>query len=414
MKRKTIAATALTACLAATSAMGSGYMIPEQSPASIGLAGSYVAAAHGADASFFNPANMNQAPETGAGEIDFTYINLPSITYTDASDQSHNAGSKTEHFFLPQVYAISPALDQDGRLRMGASLTYPAGLSKRWDAPFARATTEEFTLKVIEFTPTVSYAVNDILSVAAGLRTVYAKGVVKSYARLDASYAPLTFLSRDMKGDDTDFGYILAASLRPMKGLIIAATYRSEVNLKLEGDVVLRSDLETYAGGGNVGVPIPEVFDLATAYEFGPATVELVWERTKWSTFDYLDFNYDRDLTTTTLTLASFDRPTEKSWADTDAFRLGVTHRINDRLTATAGIARVEAPVPEHTLGFDLPDATTNLYSLGMAWKLEKMELACGYMYVDMDDRTISNKYINGTFTNHTAHLFSLAARTRF
>ena len=416
MKRKTVAATTLAACLAAANAMGSGYMIPEQSPSSIGLAGAYIAAARGADSSFHNPANMDRAPGSGAGEIDFTYINLPSLDYTDAADPSRNSGSKTEHFFLPQAYAVSPGLGRDGRLRVGASLTYPAGLSKRWDSPFARATTEEFTLRVTEFTPSVSYKFSDLLSMAAGVRTIYAKGVVKSYAQLSSAYAPLTFLSRDMKGDGTDFGYILAATLRPAERLSVAATYRSEVDIKLKGDAVLLSNLPasfggTYTGGGEVNLPIPEVFNLAAAYDLGATTVELVWERTKWSTFEYLDFNYDRDLTATPL--RNFDLPVKKSWSDTDAFRLGITHRINDRLTATIGVARVEAPVPEQTLGFELPDASTNLYSLGTAWKLERMELACGYMYVDMDDRTVTgNDYgINGTFSNHTAHLFSLAAR---
>ena len=58
MKKK-IALLAITGIFTAGSALASGWRIPEQSVNSTALSAAYVANAHGADAAYFNPANMS-------------------------------------------------------------------------------------------------------------------------------------------------------------------------------------------------------------------------------------------------------------------------------------------------------------------------------------------------------------------
>ncbi len=408
MKKTLAAITAVTACLTAANAMASGYRIPEQSMNSTALSGAYVAAAHGADAAYFNPANMSWGKKS-SGELDFTYINLSSIEYRDNTTAGKNGGSRTADFILPQVHAVSPAY---GKAHVGISLIHPAGLSKRWDAGFPRATTEEFTLKVTEFNPSISYAINDMFSMAAGIRAIYTKGVVKSTA-LSPFSAPLTLLSRDMKGDTTEFSYNLALAARPLENLKLAATYRPKVDLDLEGDALLRSNFETYNGSASVSIPLPEVITLAAAYTINKTTVELTWDRTKWSDYRNLDFNYNRDLTSTA-TLGKFDAPIAKNWGDSNAYRLGITHNLNSRITLMAAIARDENPVPEQTLGFELPDSNATLYSIGATYQHGNVRLGASYLYDKKDNRDVNNATINGRFSGAAAHLLTMGAELKF
>ncbi|MGC9350548.1 MAG: OmpP1/FadL family transporter, partial [Sulfurovum sp.] len=105
---------------------------------------------------------------------------------------------------------------------MGVSLTVPGGLTKRWKEQPQKSFAEEFTLKVIELNPSLSYKVADNFSIGGGLRVIYSEGVVKSSGEL----------SRDMEGDTVEFGYNLAMSYKPTSEITLAATYRSNVDLE--------------------------------------------------------------------------------------------------------------------------------------------------------------------------------------
>ncbi|MBE0499699.1 MAG: outer membrane protein transport protein, partial [Campylobacterales bacterium] len=255
--------------LAATTAlMASGYKIPEQSQKGVALSSAYVANAHGADASYYNPANMAFETGNGSFEIDVSYIHLTSTRFegTVAADPTGptSASSKKEHFLIPTFYYVSPAV---GNLRFGLALTSPVGLTKRWEDQPAKASAEEFSLMTYEINPTLAYKVNEKFSVAAGLRVIYSDGTVKSTA-------VAADLTRNVRGDGLDYGYNLALTYKPLKELTLAATYRSKIDLNLEGDATL-SETATggeYTGPASVRIPAPATLNLAAAYTFNEKT----------------------------------------------------------------------------------------------------------------------------------------------
>lgn len=386
-----------------TLALASGYRIPEQSLNSVALSAAYVANTDGADTSYFNPANMSWMDEGWHSHTSLTYINLSSIEYTDNTTPANNGSSRTENFFLPQVHMVSP---EYGDFRVGISLTYPAGLSKRWEQPFPRSTAEEFSLTVYELNPTGSYKINDMISVAGGLRLLYADGTVKSYAASGA-------VTRDMDGDTTEFGYNLALTVKPMDNLSMAVTYRSNVDLDIEGDADINVALPpfSYQGGASVSVPVPAVLTWGVAYTIGKTTVELVYDKTFWGAYSELDFNYD-----STVPFAPFEDPVNKSWSNTDAFRIGLTRQATDKLKIMAGFAYDNNPVPDSTLGFELPDSDAKIYSIGGQYKYsDVMDFGFAYLYDDKDSRTVTNTGgIDGTFTDSVAQLVTISMEYRF
>ena len=451
MKKK-IAVLALTGVFAAGSAFASGYRIPEQSVNSTALSAAYTANAHGADAAYFNPANMSWEKDKTSWlvEADLMYINLPSVDFT-GTNAATNGSSNSADFLIPHFHMVSPAY---GDFRVGLSLTAPGGLSTRRDGQFQRASAEEFTLSVLELNPTISWKASDKFSWAAGLRLIYADGKVSSYANGTALAASLfartgsttiggtgstwDTLSRDLTGDTTEFGYNLAVSIKPTEEWTVAATWRSKVDLDVEGDATLYSTAtsggagipaavaaaynQTYSGSGSVSIPLPEVLSIATSYTINDrTTLEVSWDRTFWSAYDQLDFNYNQTFTggsgipNLPHALNNFDAPKEKNWRDTDAIRFGITQKVNEALTVMVGFALDESPVPNSTMGYELPSGYGKIYSLGGRYAFtDALELGLAYLYTDKADNAVSNSDVSGTFSNMSAHIFAIGLSSKF
>lgn len=390
----------------AVALQASGYKIPEQSLNSTALSAANVAAVKGADASYYNPANMAWMEDGYHFEGSLTYINLPKVKFQGVVP-THSGDSKVEHFIVPSGHFVTKEYYENWRF--GFSMVAPGGLSKRWDEPFAKTFAEEFSLTIIEANPTASYRVNDRFAIGFGLRMLYTDGVVKSDGR-DAGFSPA---ARDLTGDSIDFGYNLALSYRASPDLKLAATYRSNVDLTVDGKARLYAGPTlAYNGGATVEIPLPATLALAGAYTMNKTTIELVYERVFWSEYKNLDFNYDVDLTATPL--AAFDVPTPKNWKDSNTYRIGVTHEYSDKLTLMAGYAYDENPVPDNTIGFELPDSDANIYSVGLRYKISNdMDVGLAYLYSDKQDRTTATA-ATGKFSGSGAHLVTTGITYRF
>ena len=388
--------------VASSVVMASGWRIPEQSMASMATAGAYVAHAKGADASYFNPANMSFNKDKYQLEADLNYIHLGGIKYTDNDDATKNATSKSENFFVPTLFLSSK--EYNG-LRFGANVVVPGGLSKRWDAPYEQAYAKEFTLKIVEFNPVVSYKILPNLSVAGGVRIIYSDGVVKNDLSIRSSGT-----TREMEGEAWEFGYNLALAYKPTKASNISFTYRSNVDIKEEGNAkIYLSGVKTYDGGADVTVPLPAVLSAAISYEFDTkTTLEVEYDRTFWSKYKKLDFNYDG--TIPAILQSSFDDPKTKNWEDSDAIRLSVAQEL-DEYTLMAGFAYDKTPVPSDKVSFELPDSDAYIFSLGAQYKIDDAQtIGFGYLYDTKKDRDVVNAEggVNGKFSNISAHLVSI------
>ncbi|ADW19042.1 membrane protein involved in aromatic hydrocarbon degradation [Desulfobulbus propionicus DSM 2032] len=405
------AAVGLILLTATGSALASGYRIPEQSVNSTARAGSYVAYTPGADAAYYNPANMSWLEDRAYLEADATWIHLNSVAYADSRSSSLNGSSEAENFFMPTFFAVSPDYNN---FRVGFSVTAPAGLSKRWQDPYPRTFAEEFSLKVFEFNPTLSYKFSDRLAVGAGVRAIYVDGKVKSNGIID-HYGSTAI--RDMDGDALEAGYNLAVTARPTEDMNISVTYRSEVDLGIEGHADLNTNVLSgrYSGDTGVEIPLPAILAVAVSYTFfDQLTVELEYDQTYWSDYAYLDFTYPAPFANPVFA-AAFDDAKAKHWSDTNAWRLSVTYDLKNDFILMAGFAIDENPVPEATLGFELPDSDALLYSAGVRYKVNKdMELGVAYLYDDKESRSVNNGTVKGTIDEAGAHLLTFGLTYAF
>lgn len=399
-----------------TQLLAGGYKIPENSINSTALSAAYVANAHGADAAYFNPAAMVFNEEGASMEVDLTYIHLASIDYTDLNSVFPSDSSKKENFLVPSFHYVSPSM---GNARFGLSVVTPAGLSKRWDVT-GKAVAEEFTLKTIEVNPSVAYKFNDQFSAAIGGRVIYTNGDVRSNG------APLGSTAiRDLGGSSYDLGYNLALQFKPTNELALALTYRSKIDLTVEGQAELQAlgGVISYDGDAEVTIPLPAALNLAAAYTFNDrTTVELVYERTYWSAYEELDFDYDPTLHPG---LAGFDAPITKDWSDTDTYRIGITHKLDNAWTLMAGFAYDKTPVPKKYAGFELPDSDAKIYSIGARYQYsDNMNIGFGLLYDTKETLRIhpsdgntgspNPAYNNAKFEDASAILLTMGVQYKF
>lgn len=402
-----------------------GYKIPEQSANALALGAANIAHNQdNADAAYYNPAKMVFMSDSNHIEAALNYIGLSKINYHGKVKGTgpYNLHSQRENFYVPTLHYVSPKLGDNG-VRVGVSITAPGGLSKKWNQQPAKTFAQEFTLEVLEVNPTVAFKINDKLGFGVGFRIVRSSGVIKSDGVVDVqNNVPIT-ASRDMTGDSTDFGYNLALEYKPTSNLEVGLTYRSKVNLTIEGNANLATNFtlvppNTYNGDSGITVPLPASLDIAAAYTFPTkTTLEAVYERTYWSAYKQLDFTYPATLSNPVLSNA-FDLVRPKNWKDTNTFRFGLTQKF-DTFTVMAGLVIDKTPIPEKTVGFELPDTDTTSVSLGGRYKInDKIDVGLSALYSMHDNRTISSSVndngINGEFTDGDVLILSAGLGYKF
>ena len=407
-------ATGCTACLLPLQLMAGGWKIPENSINSTALSAAYVANAHGADATYFNPAAMAFNEEGGSMEVDLTYIHLSATQYTDNSGGGFaDDASDVERFLIPSFHYVSPRM---GKARFGLSVITPAGLAKRWDGT-GKGASQQFSLKTVEINPTAAYMFNDKFSAAIGARMVYSSGKIKN------KIFP-GILERDLDGESVDFGYNLALHFKPTDELALALTYRSEIWMTIDGDATLLGPGLMYSGDAYLGAPIPASLNLAAAYTFNDrTTVELVYERTYWSAYKELDIDYHDPIHPATG--GFWGASVGKGWEDSDTYRIGVTHKLNGIWTLMAGYAYDKTPAQKNTVGFELPDSDAHIFSVGARYQYsDDLNIGLGLLYDKKDKLKLKpsdgntggfgGEYVNAEFKDASAVLLTVGMQYKF
>ncbi|WP_169779405.1 OmpP1/FadL family transporter [Campylobacter curvus] len=384
---RTIALSMLAACSLLNAG---GYKVPEQSADSLGLLASNVAMSFGADAAYFNPANMMFLDGKHHFEGSLGWFHIGELKFKNDNGKSY----KSENFdSLATTFSfVSPEYYENWRF--GLALAVPAAVGMAWEDADTAFTGKRFKLQVVELNPTVAYRINDSLAVAVGARAVYSKGKVASdFGRIGY---------RELEGDSIDYGYNAALSFRPIENLSLAATYRSKVDMTIKGDATgtfngaLRAI--NYSGAAKVQIPLPAQLVLAAGYKISDFTLLLAYERTYWSKFKGYDFEYsNKNAAQTNPPLAGYfnrlmDDPVNRKYSDSNTYRLGVAYDASERLRLMAGFAYDQDVSNAGNTGLELPNTTSRAYSFGVNYKIsEALEVALGYVYQDRHQKRAEN-----------------------
>ena len=413
----------------ASPALPAGFHIREQGAKAMGMANAFAAQADDPSAIFYNPAGLAFQEGTKATlgvtiiqvpETEFegkTWLGDPNVSGTEFSGKQ---SARPDIFFPPNMYFTTSLQSVPVALGVGINSQYP--LAKRWDttSPF-RDDVKEVAIKPLNVNPTVAFRWKT-LGLAFGLNYTYATLWLENspYTTVyDGSGNPVALNVGDLEVEGTGdgWGFNFGLLWRPGPTWSFGLAYRSRIKVEVDdgdADLMVSQKAQDVLGlpshvntDGATELTLPDTWTFAVAWKpTNRITLEFDADRFGWSSYDELKLDFKDES-------VLHDETLPKDWKDVWAFRFGVQYALTDTLDLRAGYAYDNTPVPDSTLGPDLPDSDRHNVTFGLGWHTDRGSVDFAYMAVLFKDRSVSNDHQDGEYKSE-AHLFALNVSYNF
>lgn len=401
--RRVISAVLTTALVMTPSLAGAaGFRLLETDNAGQGMAHAVAASVTDASSVYYNPAAMVEAGEY-ASKAGFQFVD-PKAEY-DGQGTSLETANTT--FAVPSVYFVKGFGDKGLALGLGAFVNFGLGTTWSNNGPFRYVATDT-QLRTTTYNANIAKKFGDIFSIAAGV------DYMTTDVRYDAMYPFAAFEagSHDgyqiMEGSGAGWGYNAAVLVKPTESLKLAVTYRSNIKTTVSGDISLLNFPGTlrpllmangisgddYKSSAEVDIDYPAILVFGVAFKpVEKLTLEADVNYTGWSSYDQLEFKFDKPLSTPGGVAILPSKSTQKKdYENTVAYHVGGAYAYNDNLTLRAGYYFDPTPVPDKTFDPRLPDADRNLVALGFGYKAsDNFTLDVAYSYLWTGSRSVNN-----------------------
>lgn len=341
----------LSICLS-TNVIAGGYRVALQGQKALGMGHTGVAMSDSSEVVFFNPAAMAFL------ENDFDISG--GVTLLDSvikyQNQTANASAETDNpIGTPVSFYVSQR--QDEKYSFGFGLYTPYGNTVEWEKDWAGShLVNNIELKAIYMQPTISYKVSDNLSVGFGPTIV--SGTVEFNRNLSTSLVDASGNRSNVTIKASNImamGFNLGVYASPSKELSVGVSYRSKVDLKARGESADFENVPTSSQGiyfdttFDANLVLPAELTLGISYDLSSDTV-LAFDinRTYWSAYKSLDVKFYNGAGTSL---------NPRNYKDSNIFRIGVQHKMNDELTVRVGGYYDNSPIRD---GYYTPETARN------------------------------------------------------
>ncbi|MEE9327356.1 MAG: outer membrane protein transport protein [Cocleimonas sp.] len=426
-----------------STANSAGFAIIESSASGMGKAfAGAAAAAEDASTVWFNPAGMTYLGKSLNGKSQITqagHIVSVKSKFTDKGSQApaalnatltgKNADDRVTSF-IPNLYYVHPIND---RLHFGVGMNGPFGSKVLYEDDWiGRYQATDTDLLTINVNPSLSWKVNERLSIGGGISAQYVKlkelssaidsvavcrqaalavaAQTNSASLIDfcnATYPNAGQAETDtqstLKGDDVSFGYNLGLLFEPSKLTRIGLSYRSKIKHEVDGNVKFKLDpglLPVIAATGTTRfdnrdikstIELPDSLSFSVAHKVNDKLEllgDVTW--TGWQSFDELRVTETDGVTAVTVV--------PQEWDDVFRFSIGANYKYSDKLTLRTGVAFDEEPIPSAALRTPrIPGNDRTWVSFGAGYKInKKLNLDFGYSHLFLDETPIDNPGENG------------------
>ncbi len=352
-------------------ASAAAFQLWEQNASGLGTAyAGSAAVADNASTIFYNPAGMSELAGyqvsvgvTGVG---------PSYAFRNdgSSLAGNNGGDAGGWHAVPNLYLSGRLTD---KLTLGLGISSPFGLATEYDSGWVgRAQTIKSDVRTINYNPSVSYRLNDKVSLGFGV----------NYQKIDAE---LTNAGGSLKGDDSTWGWNAGALFTLSPAMRVGLSYRSSMKYTLEGTLngatPVRADLE-----------LPDTAILSVWQQVSDR-----WEAmgdlsyTRWNTLKSL--NVISRASGNAIAQAGETFNYDNSWR----IAWGAAYKASEAAKIKFGIAYDRTPVRDTDRSARVPDNSRLWLSLGGQWNAGRQgKVDLGYSYLYLRDPDI-NMTKNGT-----------------
>jgi len=377
--------------------MAGGYQVRLQGhrQTSMGLVG--VSLLGDASNIFYNPAGITQMNTKyslmvgASGIFNKTHFSLENSVYKTEAD---NPMSTPFYFYGAAKF---------DKLAVGIGVYTPYGSTSQWDEDWVgNQLIQKISMRAIYIQPTVSYKINDLLSLGAGFVIVMG-GVELDRAVPYGSTSTAGQVHLD--GNATSYGFNAGVTITPNEKLNIGVDYRSHINMKVEGGdakFTVPASVQGLVPEENkfsAELPLPANLDAGVSYQVNEKLM-LAFELNYvfWGVYDSLSFEFEESGD-----LLNSSNPRE--YSDRMIFRLGGEYVINDKLVVRAGAYYDPTPTNEDYFTPETVSLNTIGITCGITYKPTKnLGIDISYLHLETfeDTRSYTPDYFTGTYNSRT------------
>ncbi len=394
MKAVLLACSGIAALIAATAdANAGGLAVREQSAWGQGASFAGVAAGGSASAMFWNPATITQVPglqsESVLSGIMPYAANSPNVAASSFGPLG-GTGDSGQDALVPAAYytwQIKPDL------WIGMSVNSPFGLSVKEPGAWAGSGYGAYwtNLKTYNATPTVAYRINDWISIGAGVQVQYAQ------TTFGFGYNALLpgNTQAGLNGGGWGYGFTGGITLTPTQYLTVGVGYRSGINQKLNGTLMLPAGAGGTPGSINTSVNLPDIVTGSIRYRFAPQWTALgTVEWSNWSRIGTVNVLQPNGAPATAGgSVVALPFQYQDGWF----FSAGAEYQWNDRLAVRSGIGYERSPVTDQVRMPLVPDNDRIWLSAGATYQYSnKISLDLAYTHVFLKSTSIDISAASG------------------
>ncbi|CAM4222350.1 outer membrane protein transport protein [Vibrio agarivorans] len=390
--KRTLLATSLLSTLGlfSTATTAAGFQLAEYSATGLGRAYAGEAAmADNASAQWRNPAMLTYLKGTqvsvGAIYVDPNIdINGEVKQYWNGESEQANAHDFADSAVIPNFY-ISHQINEQLFAGFAAGTNY--GMETNLGKDFtASHFGNEAAVTTMELNANLGYQINERLSIGGGLRYIIAEGHFGATAPTEnvigiPAGTPLKY----MEGDTTDWGWQLGAAWQINDSNRLGIAYKSEVNLKLEGDAKIfdPESKSVLTDTGSMELPLPATLEIASFHQLSNDwAIHASFNWTNWSSFEKLEANLDTYGTTTVK---------DENWKDNYRFAVGATYQLNEKLVLRTGAAYDTSAVSDDYRTITIPETDRTWLSFGASYDFtSQFTLDGGFTYIFAKDADVN------------------------
>ncbi len=399
---------AVTVAAFSTNAFSAAHLLPELGSINASTAGAGSAAlAESALTAWTNPAGMSQLDEANL-TVNVAALGT-SIDFTDEEqhilgrdlDKNIDAGSWAP---VASMYFVTPINEH---LHAGIALASQGGSGVDYGSNYTGSVLlENVEFMTVQLMPSVSYKVNDKLSLGVSINLEY----LTASGELD----PLALTGEIIEANANDFtvGYSLSAFYKFNQNHRIGLMYRSELDHYGEGDVQ-RNDGSMKSSVG-LDFIMPQHAQVSGVHGVAE-NWDMLWSVTWYDLSTWTDLTLDVGDASAQIVERDFD--------DVWNFAIGTHYQLNEQWRLETGISYETSPQDDAKHQYmDLPVSETKRIGLGATYQLnEQWQIKAYYDYIDLGTPSIDYQgglgqdivSVKGSYDN-TAHFVGIQTNFKF
>jgi len=371
----------------ATGAFAGGLSTSGQGSRALGMGGAFTAVADDGSCIYYNPAGMNQIERTEI-EAGIALI-FPEIEY----EMPNGAVQKSAPSAYGPILFITHGFSET--ISAGFGVYSPYARDAKFSDDLANGfLSQRAQMTRIDFSPVLSYALNENISIGGGL--------VLGYGQIDQSIPAGPALRIKDKSDGFGLGGIVGLLWRINEYVKIGGMYRSRMTVDQDGDRTMESDGVETMSDASTDVHYPSSVGMGIAVM--PNEKLTLAVDTDWYEWSYMD-------TITTKTDlwpdSTADLDTDNSWD----IRVGGEYKLPRDWAVRAGYAYSQGAIPDTHILPCKPDANSHEFDIGIGkyWQHWKVEVNYEYLFTDEEQPSANIYGYNGKF-NIAQHSVGLTA----